>query len=346
METPPALQPRPPAAPLRIALLVPTFRRPQALAALLDEVAALQARYAGRNRWQLVVTDSERDNPRAAAIAARCAQYLRNPGEGFDDNLLAAWAALAPTHDWVFSISDDDRFDLDRLPGGSGCHPWERIDAALAAPADPAAPWALLFDHRGCERSPGGEPLPRARYYGDAALAGDLAGQRRLFLGLPPRHAGLALAGPYLQRCLPLLAPFRGSLHLYVVPFLLALAEGRHRYVDHSVVLFHDAVKADGAWAHGGRVVEGLLQLLAGLAELLPTEAWQLACAGFWANFLGPGAWLRRQLAEAGCTLPPSEDALAVIEACVARLHARAAAPAGLAAAAPPYPPFASVAAA
>jgi hypothetical protein len=293
--------------PLRIGLLVPTYRRNELLAGLLTQCEALAGRYAGPNVYEVAITDSDPDNPRAAEWAARAAVYALNTGRGFDDNLLSFWQRHADRYDYLLSISDDDLFADFEL------HPWRVIDIALES-----RPQALLFNHVEFRNGALGEIYYGERYYRSVGMTANPEMLRRSILELPPRHAGILYGRRLLQDALPRLQPFRETLHLYAVPLMLAAAHHRACFVDVALVLFNEDVKHGGAWADKGGVFDGLVRLLVGLHGVLPGDAYGMSCNGFWKQLIGPAAWLRRDMEAQGLKLPSPEDVLSELEAVAA----------------------------
>lgn len=289
---------------LRICLLIPTYRRPAELERLLAQCAELAASYTGPNCYAVVVTDSDSANPLATTIAAQCTQYLLNPGKGFDENLLNFYRHHASAHDYMLSISDDDAFAV------SDVHPWLFIDAALAA-----RPSVVLFNHvEQATHAQGATQLLQC-YFRAPQLQSNPAARSKVYLQLPPRHAGIIYASTWLHQVGPALHDFLQTQHLYVAPFLLACARGATVFVDLPLIRFNRDLKSDGAWENGRAVFDGLLRLLCQLRPYLNDASFSIACQGYWDTFFGPQAWLREVLTAAGIALPPPEEVIDRIEA-------------------------------
>ena len=109
---------------MRICILIPTYRRNDSLARLLWQLADFRGRYRGVNDYTICITDSDHQNPKALQLEA-IARYVRNPGTGFDENLLGVYLTQYQHYDYIFSISDGDL-----LPVGA-VNPLSIIDTAV-----------------------------------------------------------------------------------------------------------------------------------------------------------------------------------------------------------------------
>jgi hypothetical protein len=255
-----------------VALLVTTYRRNEALTRLVAELAGRVARHAGPNRYFVCVADSDRANrvelPPGVSV-------IVNPGEGFDDNLLAAFRFLAGNCDFVFAIADDD------LPE-PGADLLNRLDAVLAD--DP--PDVVLFNHRLQRRAEPDEP--GRRFYSADELPNLLVDPVPVLTRRLPSYAGIFYRAAFVESIRDELMRLRGSLHLYAAPIFIAADRGRFRFSDHAVVRFDDSPKADGAWESTFKVHQGLLRFLGGMQALLSPGAHAHLVHGMYHVFFRP----------------------------------------------------------
>lgn len=289
---------------MRICIVVPTYRRNVQLVRLLSQLAELRDTYKGEVEYTILVTDSDHANPAREIIKPLCDRYILNKGKGFDDNLFHFYNDHANAFDFVFSCSDDDLF-------ASG--PVNALDLLEVAARQDAA--AVHFNHFEYQTdSPESTEMPyqlSSAAYRLPALTDDPRALRYRFLGEPPRHVGLLYKSSHIAGLLHTFQAFRGTLHLYAVPFMCAIESGKASFFDYPLNYFSAEVGNDGAWENKANVFHGLLQYLVASKHLLSPESFAIAHRGFMSNYLGQSAWLRRLIPE---TLPDEADVLARIE--------------------------------
>ncbi|WP_260093201.1 hypothetical protein [Phaeobacter inhibens] len=276
---------------MKICIVIPTYRRNVQLVRLLSQLAELRGTYMGQAEYSVFVTDSDPNNPASDIIQQLCDRYILNKGTGFDDNLFYFYKDYAGAFDFVFSCSDDDLFN---------CGPVNALDLLeVAARQDKAAVHFNHFEYK--TDSPDGMEM---RYslssaaYNLPALTDDPEALRRRFLGLLPRHVGMLYKSSHITGLLDQLPAFRGTLHLYAVPFMCAVESGEAVFFDYPLNYFSAEVGDDGAWENKVNVYYGLLQYLVASKALLSRESFELTRRGFMGNYLGQSAWLRRLIPE------------------------------------------------
>lgn len=275
---------------MKICLLVPTYRRNVQLLRLLSQIRHLRSYHSGRALFKTVVTDSDPENQGSNLVRQLCDLYVIKKGIGFDDNLLHAYSDLAGRYDFFFSISDDDLFSSGRIS------PLDLLETAARQRQD-----AVLFNH--CEYRSADMLAAELKYalappfYGNPSFTNDQALLRRHFLGYLPRHVGLLYRASHIVRNLCEISRFRNTLHLYAAPFMLALEKDTAAFFDYPLNYFSAEVHRDGAWEDWTKVFMGLYRFLVAAKGVLSSDSFEIAKAGFLANYLGDNSWLRRMLA-------------------------------------------------
>lgn len=289
---------------LNICIVVPTYKRNVQLVRLLSQLADLREAYKGPTEYSVFVTDSDPANPAHEIIKPLCDRYILNKGTGFDDNLFHFYQDHADAFDFVFSCSDDDLFT---------CGPVNALDLLeIAARQDRAAVHFNHFEYK--SNNPESMEmtyslLPAA--YKWPNLTDNPGALRKRFLGQLPRHVGLLYKSSHIIGLLDHLLAFRGTLHLYAVPFMCALETDEASFFDYPLNYFSVEVRSDGAWQNRANVFHGLLQYLIASKSLLSSESFELAQRGFMKNYLGQSAWLRRLIPD---RLPQESEVLSMIE--------------------------------
>jgi hypothetical protein len=255
---------------MNVAILITTFNRNARLLRAVKAVCGLIEAYRGPNRYFVCVADSNRDN--AVKLPAGVSR-LANAGEGFDDNLLGAFRFLAGAADFVFAMADDDLMSPLN-------NPLTLIDAAIAdATGDVVLFNNISYDEHGAEVVLGG------RFYSVAETVNLAADPLPLLCGRLPRYAGILYRSAFVESIAGLLQPLRGSLHAYAAPLFIAADRGRFQFIDHGIVLFHDAAKSDGAWESAMKVHQGLMLFLQQMKPCLSASAHENLVRGLYHVF-------------------------------------------------------------
>ncbi|MBS0448192.1 MAG: hypothetical protein JSR59_19860 [Proteobacteria bacterium] len=264
-----------------IAILVTTFDRNAKLRRLVAQWLRFIADYRGPNRYLLCVADS---NPRNDVVLPAGVSYLVNAGEGFDDNYTGACKALCGSADFVFAMGDDD------LPS-MFVSPLVLIDAAVeSGQAD-----VTLFNHVSYVEHTDIQLGERYYCVGETV---NLAVDPLTILGTRlPRYVAILYRGAYLETLMPLLKTFRGSLHAYAVPILLAAVAQRFRFFDYPICFFHQGDKQDGAWEDRSRVDEGLRLFLRNIRPHVSEAHYAQMAAGFERNYFDAASRQAQRLA-------------------------------------------------
>jgi hypothetical protein len=266
----------------RICLLIPTHKRNIALLRIVNQCQELIRQYQGHNSYEVSVTDSDPANSIAPALTA--INYSINPGTGFDDNLYYFWRNNVDRYDFVFTISDDDLF----MPGLNALY---LIDAAAASGEN-----VVMFNHRDYTRQATGSIQLGALFYADLGAMLNRTSLLNSLLTLLPRHISTLYSTSWLKANLDSMAAFRGTLHLYAAPIVFAAVNRTLMFVDYALCMYDTSEKADGAWALGADVLNGLAQFLKVLKSVLPLESYMVAERGFFGNYLGRDCWLRKSI--------------------------------------------------
>ncbi|MCJ8335663.1 MAG: hypothetical protein MJH10_15720 [Epibacterium sp.] len=289
---------------MRICIVIPTYRRNVRLVRLLSQLTELRETYTGQVEYSVFVTDSDSNNPAKAIIQQLCDRYLLNKGTGFDDNLFYFYKDYAEAFDFVFSCSDDDLFNRGQI---------NALDLLeVAARQDKAAVHFNHFEYKtDCPDSMDMSYTLSPAAYHLPALSDDPKKFRERFLWGPPRHVGLLYKSSHIVGLLERMTAFRGTLHLYAVPFMCALETNDASFFDYPLNYFSAAVENDGAWENTENVFYGLLQYLIESKKLLHPDSFAIAHRGFMAAYLGKSAWLRKMIS---APLPTEAEVLASIE--------------------------------
>ena len=198
----------------RVSIVVTTYQRNKFLIRLVNQIEGWINQYAGANRYEVGVADSDPENPIAKSL--KKLNYTVNPGRGFDDNLLHFWKMNAPQYDYILSISDDDLFML-------GVNPLYLLDAAISVGAD-----ATLFNHRNFVNTASGAiTIGSVPYFREFAMAWEERTFWLRLLSMLPGHVGLLYSTKLLTENFDRISCFRNTLHLYCVPLLIAGLKGK-----------------------------------------------------------------------------------------------------------------------
>ncbi|AUQ70801.1 hypothetical protein [Phaeobacter inhibens] len=289
---------------MKICIVIPTYRRNVQLVRLLSQLAELRETYMGQAEYSVFVTDSDLNNPASDIIQQLCDRYILNKGTGFDDNLFYFYKDYAGAFDFVFSCSDDDLFN---------CGPVNALDLLeVAVRQDKAAVHFNHFEYKtDCPDSMDMSYTLSPAAYHLPALSDDPEKFRARFLWGPPRHVGLLYKSSHIAGLLDTMTTFRGTLHLYAVPFMCALESEDASFFDYPLNYFSAAVAKDGAWENTANVFHGLLQYLIASKQLLNPESFEIAQRGFMRTYFGKSAWLRKMIS---APLPTETEVLASIE--------------------------------
>lgn len=252
-----------------VAILITTFKRNAKLRRLVEHWLQFIGDYRGPNRYLVCVADSDPHN-RVSLPAG--VSYVVNTGEGFDDNFIGACKALSGAADFVFAMGDDD------LPSVF-VNPLIVIDAAL----DSNDGDVTLFNHVNyVER----EDFQLGERYFRVGETVNLAVDPMTILGPRlPRYVGILYRCAFVASALPLLDAFRGSLHAYAVPILLAAVARRFTFFDYPICFFEQADKHDGAWEDPVVVTEGLRLFLRSIRPHISEAQHTQMAAGFQRNY-------------------------------------------------------------
>ena len=268
----------------RIAIVIFTYKRNEDLMRLVEQCRVFLDTYRGHNIYELCVSDSDRNNPLAARAPELGVKYSVNPGTGFDDNVYNFWRKHLESYDFIFSLSDDDMF-------APWLHPLYLLDAATHSGNQ-----ATIFNHRYFTRDTSGNIDLGGLSFPEVKLVYDRSYLLLRMLHNPPSHVGLLYSTKLLKATLTKAGEFRGTLHLYALPAILAAAANTLLYSEHVLCLFHRECKTDGAWNVSANVLNGLVEFLRKLKELFPPELYAVAEAGYFAEFFGSKSWLRAEL--------------------------------------------------
>lgn len=289
---------------MKICIVIPTYRRNEQLFSLLNQCAAFMNEYRGPNAYDLAVTDSDRNNPMAESIRQAGMRYVINPGQGFDDNLYYFYASSSGTYDYIFSISDDDMFFVQRA------NPLYMLDVAVLLGRD-----AVMFNHRDYQRQDSSNYSVRpAVYYTNPLLSCNDDVLAQAILSSLPRHVGLLYSTHILRKYDNVISQFRGTLHLYAIPAILAAVDRNAAFLDYCLCLFHHEIRDDGAWESTEAVFHGILAFLKKLKTILPSDLYQVSEEGFMAEYLGDQAWLRKMVSPQH-TIPNEQAVRAILAA-------------------------------
>lgn len=276
---------------MKICLVITTYRRDIQLVRLLSQIMDLRSKYTGRAVFETVVTDSEIDNAARHILEPLCDLYVTNKGSGFDDNLLHFYADHARNYDFIFSIGDEDVFSCGQV------NPLDLLELAARQEHD-----AVLFNH--CEYRSADMLASELAYtlssafYTNPKLMDEPEAFRRHFLGHVPRHVGLLYRTSFIIENLGKLAAFRNTLHLYAVPFTLALEKSRAMFFDYPLNYFSADGTGDGPSEDWTNVFMGLYGFLLAAKAILSPASFAITKQGFMANYLNDRSWLRGSLSQ------------------------------------------------
>ena len=240
--------------------------------------------YHGHNHYEICVADSDPNNPIAPLPPDLKVHYSINPGSGFDDNIYYFWRNNVDKYDFILSMSDDDLFV-----------PWLNSLYLLDAAMD-TGNQAALFNHRHFTSQPNGHIELGAMNYRDVGLLCNKNQLLHTVLSSAPSHVGILYSTKLLKVTLDKAWEFRNTLHLYGVPIIFAAASNTLLYSDYTLCLYQNDKKNDGAWTVSENVMNGLVDFLKKLKQLLPPDLYSIAEAGFFRFYFERNSWLRQTL--------------------------------------------------
>jgi glycosyltransferase involved in cell wall biosynthesis len=270
----------------RVCILIPTYKRNDALLRVLSQCLEFIDKYHGHNCYELCVADSDPNNPMVPLPPHLKVNYSVNPGKGFDENLYYFWLNNVDSYDFIFSMSDDDIFT-------PGLNPLYLLDAAIDSGHQ-----VVMFNHRYYKWQPNGNIEIGIVVYPDIELALDKKLLLHRLLTTLPSHIATLYSTTLLKITLNKVSEFRSTLHLYAVPVLIAAAANTLLFSDYVLCLYHDEFKKDGAWSVSEDVINGLAEFLKKLKQLLPADLYRIAEVGFFNSYLGANCWLRQQMGQ------------------------------------------------
>ncbi len=273
-----------PTSPSRVCILILTYKRNDALLRLISQCREIIDTYRGHNIYELCVTDSDPNNPIAPLPPHLNVRYSINPGSGFDDNLYFFWCNNVDKYDFIFSIGDDDMF-------APWLNPLYLLDAAIDTGNQVA-----LFNNRNFKwLSSSNFDLGHVDFP-EIGLIFDKALLLQRVLKVLPSHVGILYSTKLLKITLKKASEFRGTLHLYAVPVIFAAAANTLFFSEYVLCLYHNDGVTDGAWSASDHVMNGLVDFLKKLKQLLPPDLYSVAEAGYFHFYFGPNSWLRQKL--------------------------------------------------
>lgn len=165
------------------------------------------------------------------------------------------------------------------------------IDAAAGSGEN-----VVMFNHRDYTREANGSMQLGELFYPDLGVMLNRTSLLNNLLTLLPRHIATLYSTQWLKTSLHSLAAYRGTLHLYAAPVILAATNHSLMFVDYALCMYDASEKADGAWTLGAEVLNGLAYFLKTLKGVLPADTYAVAERGFFHNYLGPDCWLRKSI--------------------------------------------------
>lgn len=265
----------------RVCLLILTYKRNVELLRLVNQTRDIIKGYRGRNHYELCVSDSDPNNPIAPELKV---QYSINPGSGFDDNIYYFWRNNVDRYDFILSMGDDDLFT-------PWLNPLYLLDAAMDTGSQ-----AALFNHRYFTSQPDGNMELGGVNYPEVGLVCNKKQLLHRVLATVPSHIGILYSTNLLKATLDKAWEFRGTLHLYAVPVILAAASNTLLFSDYNLCLYQNDQKTDGAWSVSENVMNGLVDFLKKLKMLLPPDLYGVAETGFFSFYFDGNSWLRNKL--------------------------------------------------
>jgi len=257
----------------KILILITTYRRPEKLSRLVGQISHFICEYAGRNHYQIAITDSEPNNisPFNESVI-----YMNNKGIGFDSNLFWAFKRFINDYQYIFAIGDDDLLNPYQ-------NPLHLIDDALASDAE-----VYLFNHY--------EFINTKDGINDKVIVGDpfyTQENARHYQSDPftfatrpiPRYCGLVYRSRFIKSCLDILPFFNNTLHLYALPCLLAASHRKMAFVETPLTMFDFTPKNDGAWEDEVRVKSGLMNFCRALKGVVSESEIEIVIDAFYRDY-------------------------------------------------------------
>lgn len=258
--------------PKSVAILITTYKRHEQLKRLLHNVSLEVANTESHITYTICIADSEAEGSLASTLGAH--MYTTNSGEGFDQNLLSFFETHSSKFDYILMIGDDDLLNFLQKP-------LQLLDAIIVGNPD-----AILFNHNDFALLQSGDSICIGqRYYNETDLLNFHYQPFRALCSPLPRYTGLIYKVEFLHSIIGRLAKYRGTLHLYAAPALIAAAEGTFRYCDFPLTLFRVSDKVDGAWVNQEEVYLGLLRFLNVLLDDVDEKYAETASIGFYESY-------------------------------------------------------------
>jgi len=153
-----------------------------------------------------------------------------------------------------------------------------------------------MFNNRNYKLEPNGNIELGGVGYPEIELVYDKTQLLQRVLTALPSHIGVLYSTKLLKITLKKASEFRNTHHLYVVPILFAAASHTLLFSDYVLCLYQNDDKTDGTWAVSENVMNGLVDFLKKLKQLLPPNLYSIAEAGFFNVYFRPNSSLREQL--------------------------------------------------
>jgi hypothetical protein len=288
---------------MKICILITTYNRNNYLINLIEKINYFFSQYNGTNNYFLCITDSNTNNEISELIASKCNHYLINQGSGFDDNLYYFYKNHAHNYDYILSISDDDMFAIHTI------NPLEIIDLTIKTNSN-----VILFNHFNFFYEDEQRIKVLEREYNSAAFSFNKNFLFNHSISLLPKHIGIIYSSEVILKNIEKIELFRNTLHLYAVAFVIEAQKGEVMFIDYPLFYFSNKPKNEGAWENKELVFTGLMKFLKMLKLIINADAYEIAKQGFFKNYFGSNAWLRKTIFMGGGIIPSEDNVYSYLE--------------------------------
>jgi hypothetical protein len=230
----------------KILILITTYKRPEKLVRLVNQMVGLIKDYTGVNQYDIVVSDSDRT---ASSLFDSTITYIHNKGEGFDWNLFYAFERFWQEYDFIFPMGDDDLLspfaNLFLIDGVL------KVDAEIylfnyylflenVVPTDQdfVISGRAYGDHSEEANRPDAGLVVKETFYKIENKINFENDPFHFIVSPIPSYCGIIYDTRLIGKCMELLPFFIGTYHLHVLPCIIAASRGSLEYFDIPLVLF------------------------------------------------------------------------------------------------------------
>ena len=277
----------------KILFLITTYKRPEKLVRLVNQLTGLMKDYTGVNHYEIAISDSDKT---ACSLFDSTMTYIHNKGEGFDSNLLYAFERFWKDYDFIFPMGDDDLlspfvnlFYIDGvLQVDAGAYLFDHyffLEKGVPGDHEFTVSGRAYGDHSEEANRLDAGLVVKGKFYNIESRANFQNDPFHFIVSPIPSYCGIIYDTRMIGNCLEFLPLFIGTLHLYVVPCLIAASRGSLAFFDYPLTMYHFETKTDGAWENKSHVFIGLMNFARRIKGLVRDHEYEILLKSFFDFF-------------------------------------------------------------